>query len=83
MTGLACCNLAKDIALPSCSFSTMKLQRIQELQVLKFENIRASVINMHKFMLSTCARLNDRRGFKMTQFSTVLCFVHQSLEDEA
>lgn len=48
MTGMARCNSAKAIALPSCSFPTMTLKRIQELQVLEFEDLRDSVANMHR-----------------------------------
>ncbi|KAL0583786.1 hypothetical protein ABG067_006341 [Albugo candida] len=77
MTGMGRCNPAKAITLPSCSFPTMTLKRIQELQVLEFEDLRDSVVNMHKSMPSTCdqrrnaerARRNGRSGLKMAQFS--------------
>lgn len=39
-----------DGALPSCSFPTMTLKCIHELQVLQFKYLRASAVTMHKFM---------------------------------
>nr|CCA21784.1 chromodomain protein putative [Albugo laibachii Nc14] len=77
MMGMAYCNPAKAIALPSCYFPTMTLQRIQELKALEFAKIRASIFDMYKAMPATRtkkrnaerAHQNGRRGGKMAQFS--------------